>query len=218
MAKSPRRPSTRARRTVREELSDPPTHEELSETLSGVADADDAEDTITTPTPKAAPRLSIPLTADGTAPDWARMRNADKAREVLGLGGAASEASGGADAGVFGADMLGLALDALASGLVSVARAGGYTADSSELLRFSEQEKAALIPRAVKVLEKHAPSLGKWEDEIALAVTASIIIGGKLMALKKAGTVTKFPQRVPTPEPAPTTTVIDPDGGPVNAG
>lgn len=213
MAKSPtRRP--RGRRTVREELSDPATREELAETITGIEEADDAQVDVSTPVERKSNRLSLPLTEDGSAVDWERVRNAEKARSVLGI-----SASGDATAdGLFGSDMLGLALDALASGLVSVARAGGYTADSSELLRFSDQEKAALIPRAIKVLNKHAPALGKWEDEIALAATASIIIGGKLMALKKAGIVKDFPRRVETPEPAPTTTVIDPDGGPVNAG
>jgi hypothetical protein len=155
-------------------------------------------------------RLSLPLTPDGSAVDWERVRNADKARSVLGLGGAGEAASESAD-GLFGADMLGLALDMIGSGLVSVARAAGYTAESSDVMRFGEQEKAAIIPRATKVLAKHAPTLGRWEDEIMLGTTLTIVLAGKLMALKKSATITKFPRAVETPEPATTTAVIEPE-------
>lgn len=207
MAKSPAT-STRRRsrpRTVREELSNPnppdltdvgglPEHEDESEPAA----ADTAR-------PAAAPRLSLPLTADGAGVDWERVRNADRARAVLGLN-VSQEAAGSAADGVFGADMIGLALDMLSSALVSVTKAAGYTVDSSELMRLGEQEKAAIIPRATKVLGKHAPQLGKWEDEIALGVTLSVIFAGKLMSLKKAGTVSTFPRKV---EPAATTAPID---------
>ncbi len=210
MAKSPRARSTRGRRTVREELSNPtpPTFEDSAtgeESMSEFHDNENEDTTTAAPRAEKVARLSLPLTADGTSVDWSRVRNADKARTVLGIGG--SEASESAD-GLFGADMLGLALDMIGSSLVSVARAGGYTAESSEVLRFGEQEKAAIVPRATKVLSKHAPTLGKWEDEIMLATTVSIILGGKLMALKKAATVAKFPRAVEQPEPASTTPIV----------
>jgi hypothetical protein len=203
MAKTTRR--TTRRRTVRDELSAPPIPP-ADDSVNGEESMSEFHDN--TEPEASAPktqRLSLPLTSDGSAVDWERVRNADKARTVLGLGGPASSES--ANDGIFGADMLGLALDMISSGLVSVARAGGYTAESSEVLRFAEQEKAAIIPRAAKVLGKHAPALGRWEDEITLATTITIILAGKLMTLKKAASVTKFPRAVesPTPEPSPTT-------------
>lgn len=211
MAKSPTPRRTRARRTVREELSNPAIaasdsingEESMSEFHDHESENERSENE--RPKPSSAPRLSLPLTADGSAVDWDRVRNADKARSVLGLGGE-PEASASSD--VFGADMLGLALDLIGSSLVSVARAAGYTVESSEVMRFGEQEKAAIIPRATKVLSKHAPTLGKWEDEIMLGTTVTIVLAGKLMALKKAASVSKFPRAVETPEPAPTTPVV----------
>jgi len=174
----------------------------MLDTLARETESDDESES-ERPKPASVPRLSLPLTPDGSAVDWERVRHADKARAVLGLGGASE--SGGADAGLFGADMLGLALDMIGSSLVSVARAAGYTVESSDVMRFGEQEKAAIIPKATKVLAKHAPTLGRWEDEIVLGTTITIILAGKLMTLKKAGTVHKFPSAVATPEAASTT-------------
>ena len=161
-----------------------------------------------TPTPKAAsaPRLSLPLTADGSAVDWERVRNAEKARSVLGLGDVAQTVSE-AD-GLFGADMLGLALDMISTSLVSTFKAAGYTVDSAEATRLTDTDKASLIPRYTKILSKHAPTLGKYEDEIMAGVATLIVFGGKFMMLKRAASVSKFPRAV-EPEPAPTTPIVE---------
>lgn len=210
MAKSPRRSPTRARRTVREELSNPaPAIEDSINGEESMSEFHDNEPEPAAPRAEKVARLSLPLTADGSAVDWDRVRNADKAKSVLGLGGSSEAAT---PDGLFGADMLNLALDVIGGVLVNVAKASGYTAESSELMRFGNQEKDAITTRATKVLAKHAPTLGKWEDEIMLGATLSIVLSGKIMTLKKAGSVHKFPSKVETPEPAATTTPIV-DGG-----
>lgn len=208
MAKtSPTKRGTRGRRTVRDELTNPipPSFEDSATGEESMSEFHNNEET-ETPKPASAPRLSLPLTPDGSAVDWERVRNAERARTVLGLNGA-SEASGEASA-LFGADMLDLALDVIGGVLVNLTKAAGYTPESCESMRFGVKEKEAITARATKVLSKHAPTLGRWEDEIMLAATLSIVLGGKVMTLKKAGAVSKFPRAVETPEPAATTPVI----------
>lgn len=210
MAKtSPRKP-TRGRRTVREELSNPALA--VDDSINGEESMSEFHDNEpeAPPTPKASAvkRLSLPLTEDESAVDWERVRNADKARRQLGISEAASTITE-AD-GLFGADMIGLALDILSTSFVSVFKASGYTTDSAEATRLTEEQKGILIKRYDKILAKHAPTLGKWEDEIMAGVTTLMIFGGNFMNLKKAATVTQFPRAVPhQPDPAPTTPIVE---------
>lgn len=197
MAKTTRR----GRRTVREELEAPI---DPMDSIEGQDTPNEFHDTTAAAAKvKAPPRLSLPLTDDERSVNWDRVRDPDKARSILGLNDRSATSNTSSD--LFGADMLGLALDMLSTSLVSTFKAAGYTVDSAEATRLTDADKAALIPRYEKVLAKHAPALGKYEDEIMAGVTTLIVFGGKLMLLKKAATVTTFPRKVETPEMSTTT-------------
>lgn len=182
----------RKRRTVREELSEiDSAHGE--ETMSEFHDNTATEAGDPQPAKTAAPRLSLPLTDDGTAIDWDRVRDAEKARRIVGLG---ADTKTSATSELFGSELIGVALDSLSMVAVAMARANGYRTEAADVLRFTTDEKATLVPRIEKVLAKYAPTLGEYEDEIALAATAGMIVVGKVVSLRRSATVTEFPKPV----------------------
>ena len=162
--------------------------------------------TTTTPTTEAdtVARLSIPLTANGDAIQWDRMRprTKDQLRALL----ASSDTAANLGAPVPGADanaavdpaIVGMLYGSLGMLMVSAARAKGYTAEQANVLIFTPEEKAALQDPTAKVLSKYAGSMGKYQDEITLVVTLGMVLTGKLSNLRKAATVINM---VPDPQP-----------------
>jgi len=131
-------------------------------------------------------RLSIALTPDGNAIDWERMRPAtrDKLKTLTGMGATTTAPAEAIDPAV-----IGMLYGSIGSLMVAAARARGFTAEQSSVLIFTAEEKFALVEPTSKVLSKYTGSLGKWQDEILLAVTLGTVLTAKVSALRKPATV-----------------------------
>jgi hypothetical protein len=129
------------------------------------------------------PRLAVTLDDDGRVA-WDRMRpeTRETLRRALGTEAPGAPTTAGAR---LDPAIIYVAYDALTSIAVSVAAASGYTLDSAEQLRFSAREKAALLEPTQKVLAKYTVSLGRWEDEIMLAMILGATVQGKVAQLRR---------------------------------
>jgi hypothetical protein len=163
--------------------------------------ADEAETTTSEPR-ESAPRLNVQLTPDGRVA-WDRIRPSTKAQlatafsdpaapEQLGI---AATATGAAQVDAFDAGMTGLVYDTLSNFMIGLARRSGYTDDQAGVLRFTDDEKTQLGPPTAAVLNKYAGALGKYQEELTLAVAVTLVISGKVSLLRKAASVTRLVPR-----------------------
>lgn len=137
--------------------------------------------------------FSVPVDANGRA-QWSRMKESTRRdlRELLTsdpewakeLG---AEATG--SAATLDAATVGVLWGAIGIVMATAAKASGYPDDQAATLRFSPEETEVLSGPTLRVLNKYSPSMGKYEDEIMLAVTAASIVGAKFAALKKPARV-----------------------------
>jgi len=155
-------------------------------TLCAIPGSEQVEPAATDASADRSERLSIPLTADGNAIDWERMRpgTRDKLKTL----------TGSAPAGVAGPEpvdpaVVGMIYGSLGMLMMSAARAKGYTAEQASVLVFTTEEKAALVEPTSKVLSKYTGALGRWQDEIMLTVMIGTVLTGKLSQLRKSATV-----------------------------
>lgn len=147
--------------------------------------------------PTLAPRLSVQLTDTG-AIAWDRMRPETQERLRKALGPVASgtaQAAPGATTGGFDAGLCGVLYDALSVGLVGFAKSRGVSESQAAIVAITPEEKAQLVPPTVAVLNKYNATLGKYQEEMVLAVLVTTILSGKL-ALLRATPVTGIPHRV----------------------
>ncbi len=142
-----------------------------------------------------APRLSLQLTADGGRIAWESLRETtrDKLKAVLAndpdavahLGAVASSATQAATGSVVDPQLAGLAVPLIGNGIVLLAQVlGGLTKDQAEEVRNTPAEDDAVRVQLAKVLAKHGASLGKYEDEIMLAVAIALPPAMKFHAAK----------------------------------
>lgn len=137
-------------------------------------------------------RLTLPLDPAGklrldrmrpsTVDALRKMLDEPTLRAVRGEAGASTDA---ADPAV-NAVIVNVIYDAIGSLAVLLARSKGYTEEHANLLRYTAEEKSAMGPLTVKVLEKHNLLGGKYADEIALVTTIGAITVGHVMALQQA--------------------------------
>lgn len=146
-------------------------------------------------------RLSFPLTKEGDLDlDSLRSGTREKLRRALHNDKVRAELFGASGPGAPSAARLtpddlalaGVLYDALGALFVSAARASGYPLDAAEMLRYSEQEKRALIEPTARVFAKYAGNFA-YMDELMLGVAFTTITLGKLSLLKKPATVIPFP-------------------------
>lgn len=158
---------------------------------------------------KIAPRLSVQLDEHGSIA-WDRMRpeTRDKLRAALQSPGGANvvpferPAAGPAATSEPGAqsippELCEVLYDSLSALMMGLARRQGYTVEQVPVLAFTPQEKNALVPATVKVLDKYGASLGKYQEEIVLGTLLTTIITGKLSLLRKTAEVRPFPAAPP---------------------
>lgn len=81
-------------------------------------------------------------------------------------------------------EMCGVIYDALSVLLKGIAQRSGYTDDQAAVLTFSAEEKAALGPPTVAVLNKYNAAFGKYQEELTLGVVFGSIVAGKLAVLR----------------------------------
>ncbi|MGH9373374.1 MAG: hypothetical protein ACRD15_17780 [Vicinamibacterales bacterium] len=71
--------------------------------------------------------------------------------------------------------------------LAGLAQRAGYSETQARVLLYSAEEQALLGPLTAKVIDKHFPSgLGRYQEEIALAVVLGGITIRKVQAMKDA--------------------------------
>lgn len=167
--------------------------------LSGAASSDPLSGAATD---EKTERLSITLTADGSAIDWDRMRPATR-EKLRALTGAAS----GDGAGLtIDPAIVGMLYGSLGSLMVGIARSRGFTQEQAGVLIFSPEEKAALEPCTAKLLAKYTGPLGKWETEITFCTMFGMVMAGKLSQLRKTapviGMVPRNDSAAPADDPA----------------
>lgn len=146
------------------------------------------------PAAQTLPRLSVTLDAEG-AIAWERMRpeTQNKLKTALKKGNFSTEndhsAAGRVKTESFPPELCEVVYDSLAMLLMGMARRGGYTQEQAGVLAFSPDEKRALVPASIKVLDKYDASLGKYQEEIMLGVLLVTVMSGKLALLKKSAQV-----------------------------
>lgn len=94
----------------------------------------------------------------------------------------------------FDPTMIGIAYDALNSLMIGLARRQGYTAEQSQVLAFTSAEKEALAPLTAKVANKWIP-VGKYQEELMLALMITTTIAGKLTLLRRSAQVIQMAKR-----------------------
>ena len=154
------------------------------------------------------PRLSVTLDDKGRIA-WDRMRpeTTRKLREAIGDIGPKSGPAAAAKGESFPPALCEVVYDSLGMLLVGLARRGGYSQEQAGVLVFSADEKRALVPATIKVLDKYDASLGKYQEEIMLGILLTTIVSGKLTLLKKAGQVIEM---TPRASKGPESTVFSP--------
>lgn len=143
-------------------------------------------------------RLSVPIdTKTGKIAENA-MRDSTKSKLIAALDGSTLTARVSSNAPDDGsaAAIVGVLYDVIGSAAVLMAKSRGYSDRAAELLRYTEQEKALLMPPTLKVLAKYDLFGGKWADEIALAVTVGSITAAHVMAMQR---VDAEPAKSPAP-------------------
>lgn len=131
------------------------------------------------------PRLSIPVRNGSIAWDQMRDTTKDKLRALLANEPASTIAP---DAGGFDDGLCAVLYGALSSVAVAVARKQGYPREAAAVLAFTPDEIATLSPLTAKVLNKWIP-LGKYGDEMQLALALSGVVIGKAMQLQRSAQV-----------------------------
>lgn len=145
-------------------------------------------------------RLSVQLDEQGRIA-WARMRPETRAKLQDALKGdtvvpfvpSGPVAVPGPSVETFPPALAEVLYDSLSMLLMGLARRGGYTQDEAAVLMFAPQEKQALVPPTLAVLNKYNASLGKYQEEIILGTLLTTIISGKIALLKKSGEIRPFP-------------------------
>lgn len=144
----------------------------------GVAGSDEAA--------QLTPRLSVQLDEHGRIA-WERMRadTRDKLTAAIKASYTPSAAASGTVVESFPPAMAEVIYDSLSMLMIGLAKRGGYTSEQANVLVFNTQEKNALVPATIKVLDKYNTSLGKYQEEIMLGVLLVTITSGKIALLKK---------------------------------
>lgn len=143
------------------------------------------------------------LTDDGTRIAWDRLRpdTREKLRRVLADPDVAKQLgtpAAATDNAVGDPLIIGVLYDAVSSIMVSIARASGYPVDRAAVLRFNAEEKQLLAAPTAAVLAKYSGFLGAYQEEAALAMLLTALIGAKVTLLRTdSGTVAPFPAAVP---------------------
>jgi len=131
-------------------------------------------------------RLAVPLTDEGRI-DWDRVPPAQ--RDVLDMAvrreTPIAAAPLTAEQQAFDDALVGMLYDAISSVSVTIARASGYSVNAAAMMKFSAEEKAALIPPTNKVLAKYSGFLGQYQDEVMLAVCLGSIVSAKVTAMRQ---------------------------------
>lgn len=133
-------------------------------------------------------RLSFPLAADGSiAVEQLRPATRDKLKRALASPAARSALFGGAPAGPSPEDLAlcGAVYDTLSSILVSVYRASGYSVEQASYARYTEDQKAAMVPLTAKVFNKWVGDFA-YMDELMLCVMVATITSQNLANVQKA--------------------------------
>lgn len=91
----------------------------------------------------------------------------------------------------------GVLYDALSVLMVGIAQARGVPIERAAVLRFTPDEKGALVEPTAKVLSKYVGEF-KYQDEIMLGVLVLTIINGKLQYMNQ---LAKGPHQAPPPPP-----------------
>lgn len=155
------------------------------------------------PAAQSGTRLSFALTEDGKI-DFSRMapETREKVRKAvadpdlpakLGMDPMTGPASS-----AFGETTFAAVYDMAGKVLAGLAVKRGADPKAAAVLMFSDEEKAALAGPTAKVVNKYVgPSLGKYEDEIALALVLTMVMSAKMDALKKAVELTKAQRPAP---------------------
>lgn len=142
---------------------------------------------------KLAPRFSVTITPEGrVAWDRTRANTREQLKLIVNDPALASElgvvpvgvaaTSSGSES--FPPEMCGVLYDALSMVLVAVAQRSGYPGDRANALKFTDGEKAMLAGPTADVLKKYNVSMGKYQEELTLALTMGTIITGKLALLR----------------------------------
>jgi len=151
-------------------------------------------------------RLTVPIDSKTGFIAWDRLRSPDKTANVLKrvftdsrLSPARSESP--EDSAALNAVVVNVLYDAIGMIAVVAARTRGYSETSAQLLRYTADEKAALAPQTVKVLNKYNLLGGKYADEITLLVAVAGITGAHVMAMQEAEAKIQPTQLVQPPAP-----------------
>lgn len=139
-----------------------------------------------------APRLSVPVSTDKTRIAYDRLQ--DKTREQLRT--VLSDPALFAQLGIAGdvpavvgpdgtpPELCGYVWDLVSVIFMTWAKREQYTPAQVQTLAFTDKEKETLNPLTAKLIDKWLPGgFGKYQDEMALGLTVTMIISGKLTAL-----------------------------------
>lgn len=136
-----------------------------------------------------AERLSFPLAADGSAAvEQLRPATREKLRQAFSSPAARAAIFGGpAPAGPSAEDMAlcSVLYDTISSILVSVYRASGYSVEQAAFARYTDEQKAQLVPPTAKVLSKWVGDFA-YMDELMLGVLVITITSQNVQQVQKA--------------------------------
>lgn len=161
----------------------------------------------TAATPEQPQRLAVPLTSDGNAIDWARMRDSTRAKFLEMARGDARLRETGASAApvadVFNDAWCAMIYDALGSlEQTIVQRVYKVDAATAALWIYTDEDKRLLTGPTQRVLNKYA---SRWlttkTDEVALLVTLATVHIAKLQQLRAVveSAAASRPHLVPMP-------------------
>lgn len=136
-------------------------------------------------------RLTLPVDPKTGFIAWDRVRSPEKTENTLRRVFADSKLSPRPiatpeDSAALNAVVVNVLYDAVGLLAVVVARSRGFAEDTARLLRFTADEKAALAPQTVKVLDKYNLLGGKYADEITLLIAVGGIVGGHVLLMQDA--------------------------------
>ncbi len=141
-----------------------------------------------TPSEEEIHRLTIPIDPTSGRVKWDRLRSPDKTKEAIGklLTDPRLQVSTDAENRALNALVINVLYDAVSAVAIIVARSRGFSGSEAELLRYTEQEKAAFSAPTLKVLEKYNLLGGKYADEIMLLAAVGSVTGAHVMAMQQA--------------------------------
>ena len=152
-------------------------------------------------------RLSVQLDGDGRIA-WDRMRADTKDKLVAAAAGDATLTGNvlpftpKAATEKFPPQLAEVLYDSLSVMMMGLAQRGGYSQDEAAVLAFQPNEKAALVPPTLAVLDKYNASLGQYQEEIVLGTLLVTIITGKLTLLRKRAEIREFPSGAQVTSPS----------------